>query len=277
MKLVALGSTRLLTNSSQNITDKYAYDAYGALISHDIYSDSVDQPYQYVGQLGYYTHWMEPDFGLLQLGVRFYDTEVGRFTSRDDVWSKRSLYLYGSGRPTLRIDPSGAYATDPYDTSNCAANCPNLDSALKEIVSAMENNDACKQAIEDVGCTWWINKKMKPPKGTNMLSGITFGCYPHNEKCKFTAQTSNTMISLNGCNGDDKWLASTLIHELTHACAYAGNGGKGPKENPGYKCDQGEAEWGPGEGNPVWEGNAEKVKHACFPFTRRPSPGPPAR
>jgi len=60
-----LGSTRLLTDGSGNVTDKYAYDAYGSLLSHECYSGSVNQSYQYVGQLGYYTHWMEPDFGLL--------------------------------------------------------------------------------------------------------------------------------------------------------------------------------------------------------------------
>jgi len=72
-----LGSTRLLTNSNGDITDRYAYDAYGSLLSRDRYTGSVNQPYQYVGRLGYYTHWMEPDFTLLQLGVRFYDAEVG--------------------------------------------------------------------------------------------------------------------------------------------------------------------------------------------------------
>jgi YD repeat-containing protein len=73
-----LGSTRLLTDSTGAITDRYAYDAYASLLSHDCYEGSVQQPYQYVGQLDYYTHWMEPDFGLLQLGVRFYDPNLDR-------------------------------------------------------------------------------------------------------------------------------------------------------------------------------------------------------
>jgi RHS repeat-associated protein len=104
-----LGSTRLLTNSNGDITDRYAYDAYGSLLSHDCCTGSVQQPYGYVGQLGYYTHWMEPDFGLLQLGVRFYDPEVGRFTSRDPAQDGLNYYGYVDGRPNSATDPSGMF------------------------------------------------------------------------------------------------------------------------------------------------------------------------
>jgi RHS repeat-associated protein len=102
-----LGSTRLLTDGSGNVTDKYAYDAYGSLLAHDRSAGSVSQPYQYVGQLGYYAHYMEPDFGLLQLGVRFYDAEVGRFTQRDPARRGLSSYAFLAGNPTARVDPLG--------------------------------------------------------------------------------------------------------------------------------------------------------------------------
>ncbi|WP_347243986.1 RHS repeat-associated core domain-containing protein, partial [Thermogutta sp.] len=102
-----LGSTRLLTDADGDITDKYAYDAYGSLLSHDCYSGSINQPYQYVGQLGYYTHYQEPEFGLLQLGVRFYDPEVGRFTSRDPVRDGLNWYVYGADIPNCAVDPFG--------------------------------------------------------------------------------------------------------------------------------------------------------------------------
>jgi RHS repeat-associated protein len=103
-----LGSTRLLTDGSGNVTDKYAYDAYGSLLSHDAYAGSVQQPYGYVGQLGYYTHYQEPEFGLLQLGVRFYDPEVGRFGQRDPLQhTASSPYPYVEGQVLRRADPSG--------------------------------------------------------------------------------------------------------------------------------------------------------------------------
>ncbi len=105
----ALGSTRLLTNGSRTVTDKYAYDAYGTLISHDkMTATSIDQPCQYVGQLGYCTHYQEPEFGLVQLGIRFYDGDVGRFTQRDSVESSTgSSFAYADGGPIAATDPSG--------------------------------------------------------------------------------------------------------------------------------------------------------------------------
>ncbi len=104
----ALGSTRLLTDDDGNVTDRYAYDAYGALIAHDVVtSDSIDQPYQYVGQLGYYTHWQEPEFGLLQLGVRYYDPEAARFTTRDPAKEGISAATYVSGNPMSATDATG--------------------------------------------------------------------------------------------------------------------------------------------------------------------------
>ena len=101
-----LGSTRLLTDTSGNVTDRYAYDAYGSLLSHDRFEGSVNQPYQYVGQLGYYTHWMEPDFGLLQLGVRFYDPEVGRFTQHGSPYTfadSNPVSILGVGSVIIKL------------------------------------------------------------------------------------------------------------------------------------------------------------------------------
>lgn len=95
-----LGSTRLITDGTGTVTHKYAYDAYGSLISYYGPANN-NQPYQYVGQYGYYTHYQEPEFGLLQLGVRFYDPQVGRFTQHG------SPYTYTANSPTSVIAPGG--------------------------------------------------------------------------------------------------------------------------------------------------------------------------
>jgi len=93
----ALGSTRLITDDSGEATDYYSYDAWGN-VSHD--TGSLSQPYQYVGQLGYYTHYQDVNLPLLQLGVRFYDPGLGRFGQRDPLPQyRRNTYGYGHDNP----------------------------------------------------------------------------------------------------------------------------------------------------------------------------------
>ena len=100
-----LGSTRLLTDGSGSVTDRYSYDAYGSVTSH--IGSTTDNPYQYVGALGYYTHYQDPDFRLLQLGFRFYDPEAGRFTQLDPVGYGINWYEYAGGNPLVWVDPWG--------------------------------------------------------------------------------------------------------------------------------------------------------------------------
>ena len=102
-----IGSTRLLTDADGTVTDSYAYDAWGNVTGH---TGTTSQPYQYVGRLGYYAHCQDPDLGLLQLGARFYDREIGRFTQRDPIPSEiSSPYAYVENGPTVDMDPQGLF------------------------------------------------------------------------------------------------------------------------------------------------------------------------
>jgi len=102
-----LGSTIALTDEDGTTTDTYTYDAWGNLTSHtdpdteDGIGLTTDNPYQYVGEFGYYTHWQEPTLKLLQLGVRYYDPVIGLFTQHG------SPYAYVKNNPTNKTNPSG--------------------------------------------------------------------------------------------------------------------------------------------------------------------------
>jgi RHS repeat-associated protein len=101
----ALGSTRMLTDETGHITDSYTYDAWGNLTNH---TGDTSQPYQFVGELGYYTHYQDENLPLLQLGVRFDNPQIGRFTQRDRIKSYMVAdYVYASDRPIRRTDPLG--------------------------------------------------------------------------------------------------------------------------------------------------------------------------
>jgi len=106
----ALGSTVLVTNGSGTVSDSFTYGAWGAVLNTP---QNNLKPYQYVGQLGYYQHSSDRGTAmhdLLQLGVRFYDRDIGRFTQRDAVGSS---YSYCWDAPVTLADPSGATAKIP--------------------------------------------------------------------------------------------------------------------------------------------------------------------
>ena len=60
-----------------------------------------------MGQLGYYTQSSESGSSFLQLGVRFYDAGIGRFTQGDPVGDGTDWYAYGFNDPVSFYDPNG--------------------------------------------------------------------------------------------------------------------------------------------------------------------------
>jgi len=137
----ALGSTVLLSDGSGNRAGAYAYGAWGDVLA----SPASWQPYQYVGQLGYYTHSAAQGTELsdwLQLGVRFYQPEIGRFERRDPVVQPdASMYDYCASNPAVQVDPRG---TNAIKKGLCAAACKITYDGAKL---------ACSQYTSDkVGC-----------------------------------------------------------------------------------------------------------------------------
>jgi len=97
----ALGSTSELTNSSQTQTDSYRYYAFGkGLVS----TGSTVNPYQYVGDLGYYG---ESNLALQYLRARWYNPVTGRFGQPDPIQDGLNWYVYVESNPITWIDPSG--------------------------------------------------------------------------------------------------------------------------------------------------------------------------
>jgi RHS repeat-associated protein len=137
-----LGSTRLLTDGSGNVTDTYSYDPWGNIASH--VGSTNDNPYLYVGALGYYTHWQEPDFKLLQLGVRFFEPEIGKFTQRDPAREGINFTTYVSMNPLSATDATGL-AIDP-KWARKASQC------IKKAVKACYSKGAKPKEYEK--CFW---------------------------------------------------------------------------------------------------------------------------
>ena len=105
----ALGSTLALTNASETVTDTYRFYAFGETL---ISSGSTTNPFQYVGNLGYYN---EAALSLQYLRARYYQPGTGRLISVDPVGISLAPmglptgYLYVSNNPVNIVDPTGLW------------------------------------------------------------------------------------------------------------------------------------------------------------------------
>jgi RHS repeat-associated protein len=96
-----LTSARTLTNSSQTTIDTFRYDVWGDLAER---TGNTPTPHQFVGALGYER---DSDSGLMRLGFRYYDPNIGRFISQDPIQEGVNWYVYTENNPVNRVDPSG--------------------------------------------------------------------------------------------------------------------------------------------------------------------------
>ncbi|HRI43296.1 MAG TPA: RHS repeat-associated core domain-containing protein [Fimbriimonadaceae bacterium] len=93
-----LKNTDEQTDGSGDIAASRQYDAFGKVVcSHQTWTE----PFGYGGAYGYQT---DGDHGLMLLGHRYYETDTGRFLTRDPIKDGRNWYGYcdgiqGAGRP----------------------------------------------------------------------------------------------------------------------------------------------------------------------------------
>jgi RHS repeat-associated protein len=96
----ALGSTSAMTNDSMTVTSPSSYDGWGKEIS-STGSNETDRKFC--------TKERSASIGLDYFGFRYYDYDLGRFTTRDPSGYPDGLnnYLYCSNDPVNKIDPLG--------------------------------------------------------------------------------------------------------------------------------------------------------------------------
>ncbi|MFD1829292.1 RHS repeat-associated core domain-containing protein [Streptomyces desertarenae] len=63
----------------------------------------MPQPYRFTGT------YLDPT-GLYKMGARYYDPHLGRFTQPDPSGHETNPYLYATGDPVNRTDPTGLFS-----------------------------------------------------------------------------------------------------------------------------------------------------------------------
>ena len=95
------GSTAQLADSAGAVTDRYAYDAYGATRAQ---SGATANEFRYTGQ----QQGANAQRGLYYLRARTYDPALGRFLQRDPLpFAQR--YAYAGDNPANLADPYGLF------------------------------------------------------------------------------------------------------------------------------------------------------------------------
>jgi RHS repeat-associated protein len=95
------GNVTQRTDASGGVVSSHLFDMHGASLS-----GSVNDPFGYKGQVGYYA---DPETGLQLLTHRYYDPNTGRFLTRDPISYEGgiNLYAYTMNNPVNWSDPYG--------------------------------------------------------------------------------------------------------------------------------------------------------------------------
>jgi len=94
-----------LTDQSGNVTDRFAYSAYGTLTYR---TGNTDTPFLFNGRYGVQT---DPN-GLLYMRARYYNPYICRFINPDPIGFAGGLnwYVYADGNPVNYLDPYGLWS-----------------------------------------------------------------------------------------------------------------------------------------------------------------------
>ena len=105
----AQGSTLAVTDDNQNVTDTFAYTAFGEVTER---TGTTAVPFQYIGQKGYYRDNLT---GQYLVRRRVHEPARARWQSCDPLPFPDSpnLYLYVHNSPQVSVDPTGEVTCPP--------------------------------------------------------------------------------------------------------------------------------------------------------------------
>ena len=198
-----LGTVTDLTDNNGAIAKSYAYDSHGNIVNQ---SGSLEQPFTYTGRE------LDLETGLYYYRARYYDSNSGRFLTKDPQFTFRggdlNLYRYANNNPITRKDPLGLFST-----SGC---CEEEDDIRKEVQEAC---DLVERRIYDPALMACILRRCE-------VGGID--CRDGEDECppkrfgkinKFLGQRTTT-LTLCTKNLPPRKYGEVAVHEWAHSCGW---------------------------------------------------------
>ena len=159
---------------------------------------------------------------------RWYDAEMARYTSRDNLRSLNSwdLYAYAANRPVILTDSNGRRPVKPQTLdgrppnpkcSNCAPHDNQINQAVTHVCQNINNSD-CQNVLREYGlfgcfqrrCTTPLPVTCIPPEG---------GCGGCGGPCNaLSATTEGLFLQPLAFQPICDTLSDTVAHEMAHLC-----------------------------------------------------------
>ena len=95
------------------VVERYVYDTYGQVTIYTPGWTAQQSPTVYNNTVLYTGRVLDGESGLYYYRARFYNVELGVFTSRDPLEADLNLYRYCGNEPTQATDPSGEIIVVP--------------------------------------------------------------------------------------------------------------------------------------------------------------------
>ncbi len=158
----ALGSTRLVTDASENMAESLLYDAWGNLVGSP---PTMAVPFRWVGELGYLFVPVTSDY---YVRARVYQPGIGRWISQDPLGfvDGTGRLLYCRNRIIVTRDPSGLHSRSGSPVALASYNQPTerdfapiAPDPRGDVISPLDTGYA-KTCIVTTGC--WIDPVYHP-------------------------------------------------------------------------------------------------------------------
>ena len=214
----AIGTARQLMDGQGQVSDAYAFDAWGNELTSP--QSQVLNPFKYVGKHGYY---MDLNNLLILLGIRYYDAKIARFWTLDplrrDGWN---WYLYVKDNSVNLVDPSGLFKL-------IGCNPKDHPLTFKALKMACEAGEKCKDLDDSQrNCV----KRFCDDNTTPFRCGSPY-CAARENICGYTCPLGSRYEGIvictsvvatekckpQGCNlSKEEQIAKTILHEILHLC-----------------------------------------------------------